>query len=398
MNVLYIHTNEERDKEIFAAFAGTDAVISEYTAPTPEEANESYAPGLLKAMEESGADVVFATAYFPIVSIACEAMKKKYIAYCQRPYNPSLYSCTLVNEANLVFVPDYTVYENFNREGFTNVLFMPLGVAEEAIASDVTEEDSEGEEGVDLTITQNVASRDSLPLNLLTAASPLKDSTKGYLEGCIACRHQIRGLPSMYQYLPPYIKEDIGACIKMDLAADSVENAASYFDNRSFNDLVTVADRDIHFGTLFKNDHFRKIRIYGNYSGSVDKTSDEEDRKWDISSSPSLARGPEFASAVRKSKINLIIPHRNWLSGISGRTFDTFAAGGFVMSPVMGDIVGLFEPMKEVLYVDEFNMASRSVYYKNHPTERIEIVNSVLSELRKNHTYLHRIEGMFANI
>ena len=105
MNVLYIHTNEERDKEIFAAFAGTDAVISEYTAPTPEEANESYAPGLLKAMEESGADVVFATAYFPIVSIACEAMKKKYIAYCQRPYNPSLYSICVLSYCQSSFNP-----------------------------------------------------------------------------------------------------------------------------------------------------------------------------------------------------------------------------------------------------------------------------------------------------
>ncbi len=370
MNVLYIHTNEERDKDIFAAFAETDAALFEYQAPKPQDSNESYAPGLLKAMEESKADVVFAAGYFPIISIACEAMKKKYIAYCQKPYNPTLYSCTLVNECNLIFVPDYTVYENFNREGFANVLFMPLGVRKDAITEAVTEEDSEGEDSFDLNISEKVGKRDELPMNLLSGSSPLKDSTKGYLEGCVACRHQIRGLPSMYQYLPPYIKEDISASIKMDLPSDSVETAVTYFDNRCFNDLVTIADRDIHFGTLDKNDHFKKIRREEGFS----------------------------AEAARKSKVNLIIPHRNWLSGISGRTFDTFAAGGFVVTPFMGDIAGLFEPMKEALYIDELNMASRSVYYKNHPTERVEIVNSVLSELRENHTYLHRIEGMFANI
>ena len=133
MNVLFVHTLEERDREIFEAFRQTDVTLSEFLAPTAEDTNESYAPGLLKAMEESRAEVVFCTGYFPIISIACEAMKVRYIAYCQRPYNPGLYSCTLLNECNLVFVPDYSVYENFNKEGFGNVLFMPLGVSTDSI-------------------------------------------------------------------------------------------------------------------------------------------------------------------------------------------------------------------------------------------------------------------------
>ena len=386
MNILYIHTTEERDAEIFKAFENTDATLFEYESPAPGEKDETYVTGLLKAMEENSIDICFSLMYFPIVSVANQAMKKTYIAYCQRPYNPSLYSCTLVNECNVVFVPDYTVYEKFVGEGFNNVFFMPIGVDASVIPEKVTEEDSEGDDGIDLTITEEIGSRADVEINLLSSASPLKDATKGYLEGCIACRHQIRGLPSMYQYLPPYIKEEILKMTPPVLVGDSVETPATYFDNRSFNHLVTIADRDIHFSTLIKNDHFEKVRVYADgYENDLEK----------VETFGTLARGAEFNEAVRRSKINLIIPHRNWQSGVSGRTWDTLAAGGYVMEPFMADLTGLFETPLEYLFTDEFSMVSKSINRLHHPEERVETVNSLLQEIRDKHTYMHRIATIF---
>lgn len=384
MNILYIHTGEERDKEILDALLKLGAVVTEETAQSPEESNETYAARLLKVMEDKQIEVCFSLDYNPIVSIACEAMKRVYIAYTQHPYTPSLYSVTLKNSCNLVFVPDYSVYERFKSEGCENVFFMPLSVAAESIAEHVTEADSE--DGPDLTITETVKPREDIKLNLVGGGSMLKDASKGYLEGCIACRHQIRGLPSMYHYLPSYIKEEILKVEPPVLDAMSTETAESYYDNRSFNELVTTADRDIHFATIIRNEHFKKVSIYADgYAADDDK----------ISVFAPLKRGPELASAVRASKINLVIPHRNWISGVSGRTWDIMAAGGYVIEPVMSDLIGLFETPLEYLYTDELSMVSKSINRLHHGEERVETVNSLLDELRDNHTHVHRLSGIF---
>ena len=384
MNILYIHTSESRDKEIFDALQKVGATVAEIDAPAPGESNEAYAPKLLKAMEEGSTEVCFSLDYFPIVSIACEAMKRIYIAYTQHPYTAAMYSATLGNSCNLVFVPDYTVYEEFKAGGAGNVFFMPLGVASESIAAHVTEADSE--DGPDLTITQTVRARSDVEINLLSNKSPLKDAVKGYLEGCIACRHQIRGLPSMYHYLPSYVKDEILKQTPPLLDAMSTETPETYFDNRSFNELVTIADRDIHFASLIKCDHFKKVSVYAD-----GYTTDLEN----VAVYGTLPRGPEFAEAVRKSKINLIIPHRNWKSGVSGRTWDTMAAGGYVMEPCMADLSGLFETPLEFLYTDEFSMVSKSINRLHHAEERVKTVNSLLDELRDKHTHIHRVSGIF---
>lgn len=384
MNILYIHTGEERDKEIFEALCGLGATMIEEKAPDSADSNEDYASRLLKVMEEGQVEVCFSLDYFPIVSIACEAMKRIYIAYTQHPYTPSLYSITLKNNCNLVFVPDYSVYEKFKAEGCENVFFMPLSVATESIAERVTEADSK--DGPDLTITETIKPRSKIKINLVSSESPLKDASKGYLEGCIACRHQIRGLPSMYHYLPSYIKEEIMKVAPPVMDAMSTETAESYFDNRSFNELVTTADRDIHFAALIKNEHFKKVSVYSEeYAGDNEK----------VSVFGSLKRGPELASAVRASKINLVIPHRNWISGVSGRTWDIMAAGGYVMEPYMADFSGLFETPNEFFYTDEFSMVSKSVNRLHHGAERVEIINSLLDELRDKHTHIHRISEIF---
>lgn len=384
MNILYIHTNEDRDKEIFEILKKVGATVSEIDAPTPGESNEAYAPRLLTAMEQNGTEVCFCLDYLPIVSIACEAMKRIYIAYTQHPYTPTMYSATIGNSCNLVFVPDYSAYEYFKAAGFGNVFFMPLSVAAENIASHVSEADSEA--GPDLTITQSVKPRSEIKINLLSNESPLKDASKGYLEGCIACRYQIRGLRSMYHYLPPYIREEILKLVPPVLDAMSTETAETYFDNRSFNELVTASDRDIHFAGIIRNEHFKKVSVYADGY----KSDDEK-----VSVFGSLKRGPEFAEAVRKSKINLIIPHRNWISGLSGRTWDTMAAGGYVIEPAMSDFIGLFETSLEYLYTDELSMLSKSINRLHHTTERVETVNSLLDELRDKHTHMHRIMGIF---
>ena len=65
------------------------------------------------------------------------------------------------------------------------------------------------------------------------------------------------------------------------------------------------------------------------------------------------------------------------------------------MEPYMADFSGLFKTPNEFFYTDEFSMVSKSVNRLHHGAERVEIINSLLDELRDKHTHIHRISGIF---
>ncbi len=384
MNILYLHTDDIRDVEIYKALCKFEIGTADFHAPGPTDNPEGYVKSLLTVMEEKGTEVCFSLKYFPLVSIACSAMHRRYIVYSQKPYDPALFNFTVTNDCNIIFIPDFTVSENFAGTVAKNIFFMPIGVEADRISDHVSEADSS--EGYDLSITETIGLRDKLPFVPMSGKSPLKDSTKGYLEGCIACRHQIRGLPSMFHYLPSYIKEEMLKETPPAIGGDSSETADSYYDNAVFDDIVTIADRDVHFGAITGNEHFKKILRF-----SLESVNEDEKL---VFKGPAI-RNEDFFKEVKNSKVNLLIPHRNWISGISGRTMDIMAAGGFVVEPFMGDLAGLFEETQNCLFSDEMSMMSKSIYYLNHPSERVDIVNSVLDKIREEHTYECRFRAMF---
>lgn len=379
MNLIYIHTDVESDLNVLKEL--TRRCDNIYEMGSDEICEEKFAQ-LTEIFQNENWDVAFSLKYYPVVSMICQAMGIKYISWICKSYDPDIYSCTMINECNYVFFVDSVLHQKFSQEGFSHVFFLPLGVDGEQIC-----ERGDDEQTTDLVMIQDIFKRAQIPEYQTILNSDLKDATKGYLEGNIACYYQMAGLPSMTHKLPPYVKEDLYANLLCIKRADSVETLEDYYDSNFFNPIITYADRDIHLNLLAKNEYFKEVELYtrSDYRSSeikchkIDNVYNNEHKLWNT------------------GKINLVITDRNWKTAIPQISWDIMAEGGFLITNYQKDY---FQVLKEVpvMYIDERELLSKSIYYINHPVERNEIVEQIQQEIIEKHTYKQRINEIFEKI
>ena len=246
MNVLYIHTDIVSDMDAAGSLQKSGNMVREFIPPRTNDDME-YVSKLLAEIEEGNVDVVLSLCYFPMVSIACNAMKVKYVSWICSSYDPNVYSCTLLNECNYVFFADYRLYQEFEQSGFKNIFYLPLAVNAERIRNILQTKEPMEEGWADILMVQNILTREEMTYHPLSPGSPLKDATKGYLEGCIACQHQLSGMPSMAENLPSYVREDLEKYFVPEISTDSVETKSHYYDYTYFT--WSNPDRSNVFGS-----------------------------------------------------------------------------------------------------------------------------------------------------
>jgi spore maturation protein CgeB len=353
------------------------------------ETDAEYASGLLRVIEEFQPDAVLALQYFPTVSIVCQAAGVKYAAWICLPYDPGVYSCTMLNSCNYVFFADRFLCQTFSGGEFSHVFYLPLGANAERIQRLSDSADLSEEDRPDLVMMQDIYPRENMYYNPLSADSPLKDATKGYLEGCIACQHQIYGLPSMAEHLPAYVWEDLTAYFLPKVGGDSIETAAQYYDHLYFNPLITNSDRDVHLGMVAGIDHFKKTVLYNGCESNKSEKVECRGRADYLTEVPIVAR---------QGKINFVITNRNFRSAVPQIAWDIMAAGGFLVSNFQGDYLELFPERRPVLFENKKDMLSKSIYQLHHETEREALAKELMQTVRENHSIRRRIEKLLKHL
>lgn len=173
MRVLYIHTDIVSDADVRDTLLEMVGEISEYENPEKNQEN------FVRVLEERKIDMVLSLIYMPVVSVLCEAMHIKYVAWICKAYDSNIYSCTMVNSCNYIFLADGRLYDKFMTEGFKNVYYLPLGVNSKRIQKKLSERNIQEDESVDLIMAESIFDRLELPANRLLTESNLRDSTMG---------------------------------------------------------------------------------------------------------------------------------------------------------------------------------------------------------------------------
>lgn len=78
------------------------------------------------ALQEASYDFVFSFNYYPILSSCCQRHGIRYVSYVYDSPLVALYSCTLINPCNYVFLFDKATYLTFKNAGISTVYYLPL--------------------------------------------------------------------------------------------------------------------------------------------------------------------------------------------------------------------------------------------------------------------------------
>ena len=340
-----------------------------------------YLTALSDQLQKKRYDCVFTVNFLPIVSRVCNVHKIPYLCWTVDNPDFELFSNTIKNPVNRIFMFDRSQYNKFAPENPDNIYYMPLACDYEAWNSfELTEEDHKNYD-CDISF---IGSTYEEKCRYNSIVNDLSDFTRGYVDGLIAAQLNVYG----YNFLEDAMTDEFVKQFKKEagwypLGEDYNEDdraiiADTYVGYKCTEQerFMTIKNISEHFPldlwTLSDVSRFPKA----NYRGGAD----------------SVTMMPKI---FKCSKINLSMTNRPIRTGMPLRMFDTMGAGGFLLTNYQAEIPEYFEIGKDLeVYESQEDLLNKIAYYLEHDDERMKIAENGQNKIKNEHTYSIKLQKM----
>lgn len=329
------------------------------------------------ALHEEVPDIVFSFDYYPVFSKVCQSEDIRYVAWVYDNPQILLYSDTVSNPCNKIFVFDKGECMRFRSRGIKTVHYLPLAVNVERLDHMLQ---GELPYQYDISFVGSFYVEEISYFDQMEAL--LSPYTKGYLDALIAAQRKIQGYNFIEETLGPVI-EDLYRVLPIHMGQENRATREYFYAHYVIDRKITSIDRidlissiakkhTVDLFTLVKGFKMSNVRNHG----AVDP----------------YAGAP---LVYGQSKIDLNITLRSIERGIPLRAFDIMGAGGFLLSNYQADLLEMFVPGEEFVYYEDKEDLLRKVdYYLIHEDEREAIAKNGHDRVAAGHTFRHRVREM----
>lgn len=387
MHILFIDWNSFGNEDIIFCFKKLGYKIDLF--PIPENASTRYNPPLEDALYHKllsfSYDFVFSFNYFPAVSNTCEQIHTPYVSWVYDSPFVQLYSVSLSNSCNHVFIFDHEQYASLAALGFQTVHFLPMGVNITRYDSLLPSEHIQNKYSSDISF---VGSLYSEPKNqLYEKLNGISDFTKGYLDGIIDVQKRIYGSFLLEDLLTADIIADMQKSYPIVQNEDGFETDKWVYANYFLARKVTSLERMDILGLLSEKN---QVNLY---------TKEPTPFLPKVKNCGYIDYYMQMPYVFKCSKINLNISLKSIHSGIPLRIFDIMGCGGFVLTNYQEDLLQFFEPDVDFVYYEDYNdLLQKADYYLSHDEARLQIAKNGYEKVKNEHTYEHRIDYMIRSL
>lgn len=386
MKILFIEWASFGNEDIKEAFIEEGHQICIFSFSNKDGRRDDTAASELTAMlHKETPDVVFSFNYFPVISNVCKKEDIKYISWIYDSPYVMLYSYTVINPCNVIYIFDKELYLEFHNAGITTVHYMPMAANTKRLDSIVPQAGHSAAASPDFLYDISfVGSLYTEKHNFFERMTTLSEYTKGYLDAIMNAQMKVQGYNFIQEILSP-VMDDLYKALPMDPNPDGVETKeylyAQYVINRKITGLERMeliqAITETHTLDLFTHDKNFSMPGLRN-RGKVDYYL-------------------QMPQVFKQSRINLNISLRSIKSGIPLRAFDIMGSGGFLLSNFQADFLDDFIPGEDFAYYEsKEDLLAKIDYYLTHNEERQAIARSGHEKVAAAHTYRHRVREMLA--
>lgn len=340
---------------------------------------------LVSEIRNYSPDFVFTFNYFPIISIACKKADTRYVSWIYDSPYVMMYSYTIINPCNYVFVFDKELYLEFQKAGIKTVYYLPLAANTDRLNTMTDFEAFRKTKWKNQSEIAFVGSLYTEKHQFYQRLEGIKPYTRGYLEGIMAAQKKVYGYNFIQELLKAEIVEDLLRVLPMQPDPTSVESVEYLYAQYVINRQITATERSELL-----------TAIGGKHSYDL-YTPDEK-----LTLPGCINHGPvdyyDMAPYVFKTaKINLNISLRSIKSGIPLRAFDIMGAGGFLLTNYQADFDDCYVAGEDYVYFEsKEDMLAKIDYYLKHEDERVAIAKNGFQRTSENHTYKQRILEMIS--
>ena len=330
-------------------------------------------------IDKASYDAVFTFNYFPIVSKYRNKLNVLYISWVYDNPLVSLYSYTVINPCNRIFLFDRKSYEYFHNSGISTIFYLPLCANPNRLCANIYPD----------TPIHDVSFVGSLytepKQRLYDKIANVDEYSRGYLYALVKAQANIDGYFFLQDALTPELIAAMEKVCPVPANPDGVETPAYVYSHYFLGRQSTaIARQNIlqklseHFNvTVYTHENCKSYLPNVIYGGKVDYYNG-------------------MPAIFQNSRINLNITLKTIQTGIPLRAWDILGCGGFLLSNYQEELCDYFVPGEDFIYYESAEDAiEKTAYFLNHENERIEIAQNAIKKIAAHHTFHNRVEEMF---
>lgn len=338
------------------------------------DGDEGFLQAILQEMQERRYEFVFSLYFLPIVSKVCQIYNIVYISWIYDFPELHLYSNSIRNPVNRIFVFDRIQYERFHSYSPDTVFYMPLAT------NPMTKEQMDGISaaekemyGHDICFVGSLYNEKDLRYHELFQ---LPEYWKGYVQGIAEAQLNVYGYnliaDSLTEEDVSQLKKMLGYVLVDDYQAADRDIIAEMY----IGAFCAFLERQRIFESLSEK---YKVTLYTKSDSTQLPRIDNKGFAHPLTMAPKI---------FHCSKINLHITGKSIQSGISLRVFDVLGSKGFLITNYQKEICDYFEPGVELVVYDSLaDLQQKVAYYLEHEEERRQIAENGYRKVCEIFTY-----------
>lgn len=386
MNILFYRYGSICEPDIITGFQELGNQVSEITleitnkSPDPMESFNILKDELLA----HNYDFVFSINFYPFISEVCNVFQIRYLCWTVDSPVMELYSHSLENPWNRIFLFDQAQYEEFHPRNPSCIFHLPLA-SNPARWDKVINASS-------AAARRKYSGDISFVGSLYTEKCPydrLKDAPEyltGYLEGLMAAQLKIYG----YYFLEELLSDDMVTTFRECLPG-------FYTPPESFirNDRIVMAQLYL-CSKISALERTHTMRLLGERY-PVNLFTGSNTAGLPVKNCGLVKTLTEMPLVFHYSKINLNITAKAIRTALPLRIFDVLACGGFLLTNYQSELTDYFSIGNELeCYTSDDELLAKTEYYLTHESDRAEIAHNGLLAVRKYHNYPERLLQMIS--
>lgn len=326
-------------------------------------------------------DLVFTFNYSVVVSQNCNRHNIKYVAWVYDSPLVSLYSYTITNPCNYIFLFDSAQYLELKNGGINTVYYMPMAVnvarLDKMICTPQVHQIFDSE-------VSFIGSMYNEKHNLFERLDGLSPYVKGYIDSIMEAQLKVYGMNFIESLLTSNILQELQKAVPYTPNKDGIETPAYIYANYFLARKMAQIERH---NLLEAVSSHNQTKLY---------THNPTPELPKVQNMGAIDFYDNMPYVFKCSKINLNLSLRSIKNGIPLRCMDIMGAGGFLLSNFQADFLEHFVPDEDFVYFEsKEDLVNKCTYYLEHEDERTRIARNGYEKVKEFHSYEKHLNEIF---
>ena len=390
MNVLFYRYGSICEPDVIDCFRQAGLTVTEEKSRISGQgtSDQEMVASVSALLEKERFLFVFSINFFPALSDVCNIFGVPYVCWTVDCPVMELFSNSLSNPCNRVFLFDRAQYDFFRKRTQAPLFYLPLATNPDRLDRVIegATHDTRTRFSSDVSFVGSLYGEK----NSFRKIEGLDEYTTGYLDALAEAQLLVYGYNFLEESLPPRVPQDVIHTVP------AVETRLFGAGETALRHYIAHAMLGYE---LAERERKRLLNALGERFAVDLYTQSDTSSLSGINIKGSVNSLTEMPLVFHESRINLNITMRAIQTGLSLRVFDICGCGGFLLTNFQAELADFYEPGVEAEYfTSREELTDKCAWYLAHEEERKRIAQRGYERTKVEHTYAHRMEEMIRKI